>query len=127
MKNIAVVGVGYVGIVSGACFADLGNNVICLDINETRIKNLKNGVMPIYESGLEEVVTRNVKAGRLHFTTSYAEALKDADFAFIAVGTPSDVDGQADLRYVRMAAESIADVIEHYIIIINKSTAGRYW
>ena len=122
MKNIAVVGVGYVGIVSGACFADLGNNVICLDINETRIKNLKNGVMPIYESGLEEVVTRNVKAGRLHFTTSYAEALKDADFAFIAVGTPSDVDGQADLRYVRMAAESIADVIEHYIIIINKST-----
>jgi UDPglucose 6-dehydrogenase len=122
MKNITVIGVGYVGIVSGACFADLGNRVVCLDINKTRIVNLKKGIMPIYESGLEEIVTRNVKAGRLHFTSSYAEALKDAEFVFIAVGTPSDVDGQADLRYVRMAAESIADVMDHYIIIINKST-----
>ncbi len=122
MKNITVIGAGYVGIVSSASFADLGNRVVCLDINETRINNLKKGIMPIYESGLEEVVTRNVKAGRLLFTTSYAEALKDADFAFIAVGTPSAVDGQADLRYVRMAAESIADVMDHYIIIINKST-----
>ncbi|MDF1513904.1 MAG: nucleotide sugar dehydrogenase, partial [Anaerolineae bacterium] len=122
MKNITVIGVGYVGIVSGASFADLGNRVVCLDINQTRIDNLKKGIMPIYESGLEEVVTRNVKAGRLRFTTSYAEALKDAEFVFIAVGTPSDVDGQADLRYVRMAAESIADVMDHSIIIINKST-----
>jgi UDPglucose 6-dehydrogenase len=122
MKNITVIGVGYVGIVSGACFADLGNRVVCLDINKTRIENLKKGIMPIYESGLEEVVTRNVKASRLHFTASYAEALKDAEFVFIAVGTPSDVDGQADLRYVRMAAESIADVMDHYIVIINKST-----
>ena len=122
MKNIAVIGVGYVGLVSGASFADLGNRVICLDINETRIENLNKGIMPIYEPGLEEVVERNVKAGRLIFTTSYAEALKDSEYAFIAVGTPSDVDGQADLRYVRMAAESIADVIDHPIIIINKST-----
>ena len=122
MKNIAVIGVGYVGLVSGASFADLGNRVQCLDINETRIENLNKGIMPIYEPGLEEVVERNVKAGRLTFTTSYAEALKDAEYAFIAVGTPSDVDGQADLRYVRMAAESIADVIDHPIIIINKST-----
>lgn len=122
MKNIAVIGVGYVGLVSGASFADLGNRVICLDINETRIENLNKGIMPIYEPGLEEVVERNVKAGRLIFTTSYAEALKDTEYAFIAVGTPSDVDGQADLRYVRMAAESIADVIDHPIIIINKST-----
>ena len=122
MKNITVIGVGYVGLVSGASFADLGNRVLCLDINEARIENLNKGIMPIYEPGLEEVVERNVKAGRLIFTTSYAEALKDAEYAFICVGTPSDVDGQADLRYVRMAAESIADVIDHPIIIINKST-----
>ncbi len=122
MKNIAVIGVGYVGLVSGACFADLGNRVRCLDINEARIENLNKGIMPIYEPGLEELVARNVKAGRLSFTTSYAEALKDAEYAFIAVGTPSDVDGQADLRYVRMAAESIADVLDHSLIIINKST-----
>ncbi len=122
MKNIAVIGVGYVGLVSGACFADLGNRVQCVDINESRIENLNKGIMPIYEPGLEELVERNVKAGRLSFTTSYAEALKEAEFAFIAVGTPSDVDGQADLRYVRMAAESIADVIDHPLIIINKST-----
>jgi UDPglucose 6-dehydrogenase len=122
MKNIALIGVGYVGMVSGACFADLGNNVTCVDINEQRIDNLNQGIMPIFEPGLEELVRRNVRAGRLAFTTSYEEALADADFAFIAVGTPSDVDGQADLRYVRMAAESIADVIDHYVVIINKST-----
>ena len=122
MKNITVIGVGYVGLVSGACFSDLGNKVTCLDINEERIENLKQGIMPIYELGLEGLVERNVRAGRLIFTTSYEDALKDADFVFIAVGTPSDVDGQADLRYVRMAAESIAEVMDHPMIIINKST-----
>lgn len=122
MRNITVIGVGYVGLVSGACFSDLGNQVNCLDIDEKRVENLKKGVMPIYEMGLEEVVTRNVKAGRLNFTTSYAEALKDAEFVFICVGTPSNVDGQADLRYVQMAAESVADVMDHELIIINKST-----
>ena len=122
MKNITVIGVGYVGLVSGACFSDLGNKVTCLDINEKRIENLKKGIMPIYELGLEELVERNVRAGRLIFTTSYEDALKDADFVFIAVGTPSDVDGQADLRYVRMAAESIAEVMDHPMIIVNKST-----
>lgn len=122
MKNIAVIGVGYVGLVSGACFADLGNHVTCVDINAERIANLNKNIMPIYEPGLEELVDRNVKAGRLDFTTSYAEALKSADFVFIAVGTPSDVDGQADLRYVRMAAESIADVMDHSLIVVNKST-----
>ncbi len=122
MKNITVVGVGYVGLVSGACFADLGNHVICLDINEKRVENLRKGILPIYEPGLEELVERNVNAGRLEFTTSYADALKTAEFVFIAVGTPSDVDGQADLRYVRMAAESIADVMDHSMIIVNKST-----
>jgi UDPglucose 6-dehydrogenase len=122
MKNIALIGVGYVGLVSGACFADLGNKVTCVDINQRRIDNLNQGIMPIFEPGLEELVRRNVKADRLHFTTSYEEAIGDADFAFIAVGTPSDVDGQADLRYVRMAAESIAEVMDHYLVIINKST-----
>lgn len=122
MKNIAVVGVGYVGLVTGACFADLGNCVKALDINEERIANLKKGIMPIYEPGLAEVVARNVKADRLHFTTSYDEALQDAEFVFIAVGTPEGVDGEADLQYVRMAAETIARTMDHPLVIINKST-----
>ena len=122
MRDIAVIGVGYVGLITGACFADLGNRVICLDINEEKIDKLNKGIMPIYEPGLEELVERNVKAGRLAFTTSYQEAIKDAEFAFIAVGTPEGVDGEADLRYVRMASESIAEVLEHPIIIVNKST-----
>ena len=122
MKNIAIIGAGYVGLVSGACFSDLGNKVTCVDINEQRIADLNKGTMPIFEPGLEELIRRNVGAKRLYFTTSYEEALADAEFVFIAVGTPSDVDGQADLRYVRMAAESIADLMDHYLIIVNKST-----
>ncbi|RMF49860.1 MAG: UDP-glucose/GDP-mannose dehydrogenase family protein [Anaerolineae bacterium] len=122
MKEIAVIGVGYVGLVTAACFADLGNRVVALDINEERIEGLKRGVMPIYEPGLEELVERNTRAGRLSFTTSYPEALKDAEFVFIAVGTPSGVDGEADLRYVAAAARSIAETMEHELIIINKST-----
>ncbi len=122
MKNIAVVGTGYVGLVTGTCLADLGNRVACVDINEQKIEGLKQGVMPIYEPGLEELVTRNVQAGRLSFTTSYVEGLKEAEFVFIAVGTPEGVDGEADLRYVRMAACSIAEVMDHPMIIINKST-----
>ena len=122
MKNITVIGVGYVGLVTGACFADLGNQVACVDIDEQKIAGLKQGVMPIYEPGLEELVARNVRAGRLSFTTSYAEGLKKAEFVFIAVGTPEGVDGEADLRYVRMAARSIAEVMEQPIIIVNKST-----
>ncbi|HEY67728.1 MAG: UDP-glucose 6-dehydrogenase [Chloroflexi bacterium] len=122
MKNITVIGAGYVGLVTGACFADLGNKVVCVDINEQKIESLKQGIMPIYEPGLEELVARNVRAGRLGFTTSYAEGLKEAEFVFIAVGTPEGVDGEADLRYVRMAARSIAEVMDHPIIIVNKST-----
>ncbi len=122
MKNITVVGVGYVGLVSGACFADLGNHVTCLDISEKRIDDLKQGIMPIYEIGLEELVERNVKSGRLNFTTSYIDAIQDAEFVFICVGTPAAVDGQADLRYVRMAAESIADAMQSPLVLINKST-----
>ncbi len=122
MKQICVIGVGYVGLVTGACFADLGNRVIALDINAKRIEGLKNGVMPIYEPGLEELVRRNVKAGRLTFTTSYTEGLQGAEYAFIAVGTPSAVNGEADLQYVAAAARSIAENMTAPLVIINKST-----
>ena len=122
MKNICVVGVGYVGIITAACFADLGNKVVALDINEEKIAGLKKGKMPIYEPGLKELIDRNVEANRIRFTTSYQDGLKDAEFAFIAVGTPSGVDGEADLQYVASAARSIADHINEGLIIINKST-----
>ncbi|HJW91382.1 MAG TPA: UDP-glucose/GDP-mannose dehydrogenase family protein [Anaerolineales bacterium] len=122
MKQICVIGVGYVGLVTAACFADLGNRVIALDINDERIEGLKRGEMPIYEPGLEELVARNVRAGRLSFTTSYTEALVGTEFAFIAVGTPSGVDGEADLRHVAASARSIAENMKAPVIIINKST-----
>jgi UDPglucose 6-dehydrogenase len=122
MKDICVIGVGYVGLVTAAGFADLGNRVCALDINKERVKNLSKGILPIYEPGLEEVVHRNMQAGRLSFTTSYEEALAKAEFAFIAVGTPEGVDGEADLRYVRDAAEAIAHAMSRPLIIVNKST-----
>jgi UDPglucose 6-dehydrogenase len=126
MKNITVIGVGYVGLVTGTCFADMGNHVVCLDVNEERIANLQQGIMPIYEPGLEEMVRRNMKTGRLSFTTSYPESLNSretpADMVFIAVGTPEGVDGEADLRYVRAVAESVAEVADHPVIMVNKST-----
>src|ERR1041385_9037226 len=122
MKQICVIGVGYVGLVTAACFADLGNRVCALDVDEKRVENLKKAIMPIYEPGLEELVKRNTKAGRLTFTNSYADALQGAEFAFIAVGTPSGVDGNADLKYVESAAKSIAQNMTAPLIIINKST-----
>jgi len=122
MKNICVVGVGYVGIITAACFADLGNKVVALDIDKEKIAGLIKGKMPIYETGLKELIDRNVEANRIRFTTSYEEGLKNAEFVFIAVGTPSGVDGEADLQYVASAAQSIADHIKEGLIIINKST-----
>ena len=122
MSNICVIGTGYVGLVTGVCFADLGNQVFCLDINKDRIDKLNQGIMPIYEPGLEEIVERNIKSKRLFFTTDYETALKDAEIAFIAVGTPSGVDGEADLQYVHNVAEKIAQVVDHPIIVVNKST-----
>jgi UDPglucose 6-dehydrogenase len=122
VKKITVIGVGYVGLVSAAGFADLGNNVVALDINEERIKGLNKGIMPIYEPGLEEMVERNAEAGRLSFTSSYSEALVDADFVFIAVGTPSGVDGEADLKYVAAASESVAKAMKKPLVVVNKST-----
>lgn len=122
MKNIAVAGTGYVGLSTGTCFADMGNKVTCIDISEEKINMLRQGQVPIYEPGLSELILRNVKAGRLHFTTDYAEAMADADYVFICVGTPSGVDGEADLQYVRMAAQSVAQHMKHPMIVVNKST-----
>ena len=122
MKQICVVGVGYVGLVTAACFSDLGNRVIALDVNEQRIEGLVRGEMPIYEPGLEELVDRNVRAGRLSFTSSYEEGLENTEFVFIAVGTPSGVDGEADLRYVASAARTVAETMQAPLIIVNKST-----
>jgi len=122
MRNICVIGVGYVGLVTGACLADLGNHVVCLNRNESKCDNLKQDIMPIYEPGLEEVVRRNHAAGRLDFTTSYDEALKDVEYVFIAVGTPSGAGGEADLAHVNQASEGIAKRLHQPTIIINKST-----
>jgi UDPglucose 6-dehydrogenase len=122
MRNITVIGTGYVGLVTGTGFADLGNKVCCLDIDEVKIDVLKAGEVPIYEPGLQEMIQRNVQANRLSFTTDYAEALAEAEFVFIAVGTPEGVDGEADLKYVGQAAKTIAYTMKHPLIIINKST-----
>ncbi len=122
MKNLTVVGVGHVGLVTGACFADLGNQVVALDTDQNRISGLQRGQLPIYEPGLEELVGRNLAAGRLRFTTSYAEAIAEAEFVFIAVGTPGGAEGEADLKHIRQAAESIAQAMIAPLIIVNKST-----
>ena len=122
MTRLCVMGTGYVGLVTGTCFADLGFEVRCMDVDASRIQRLKEGIMPIYEPGLEQLVAQNVAAGRLSFTTDYAEGLDGVEFAFIAVGTPSGDEGEADLQYVRNVAEAIADLVDHPIIVVNKST-----
>jgi len=120
--RIAVVGTGYVGLVAGTCFAESGNNVICLDIDEDKIERLRQGEVPIYEPGLEELLKRNVHDGRLSFTTSYPDAIKNAQVVFIAVGTPPGQDGSADLRYVLAAARSVAESMTGYLVVVDKST-----
>ena len=120
--KVAVVGTGYVGLIQAACLAELGNDVTCLDIDEAKIEGLKHGKSPIYEPGIEELVAKNVDAGRLHFTTDYATAIPGVDVAFIAVGTPSRDDGRADLQYVEAAARSIAKHLDGYAVVVNKST-----
>jgi len=126
LSNIAVIGTGYVGLVTGTCFADLGNRVVCMDVQPDKIERLRAGESPIYEPGLEEMIHRNLKAGRLIFTTDYAEALQGAEFVFIAVGTPESPDGSADMQYVEAAARSIGTYApgrsEEPLIIVNKST-----
>jgi UDPglucose 6-dehydrogenase len=120
--KIAVIGTGYVGLVTGTCLAEVGTDVSCIDIDQKKIEGLKNGVMPIYEPGLEEMVIRNYQKGKLHFTTSLAEGIKDADVAFIAVGTPPDEDGSADLKYVLAVAREIGRHMNSYGVIVTKST-----
>ncbi|MEQ9328778.1 MAG: UDP-glucose/GDP-mannose dehydrogenase family protein [Rhodospirillales bacterium] len=121
--RVAMIGTGYVGLVSGACFSEFGVDVVCVDKDASKIEGLKQGRMPIYEPGLEDLVERNVSAGRLSFTTDLAEGVKDADAVFIAVGTPSRRgDGHADLSYVYAAAEEIARAVTGYTVIVTKST-----
>jgi UDPglucose 6-dehydrogenase len=122
VSTIAVVGTGYVGLVTGTCFADLGNDVVCIDIDERKIAALREGVVPIYEPGLEELVARNARAGRLRFTTSYAEALPPAEFCFITVDTPAGSNGEANMSAVRSAARMIGEAMRGHTTIINKST-----
>lgn len=120
--NIAVVGTGYVGLVSGACFADTGANVTCVDVDADKIERLKNGEIPIYEPGLDELVKKNFSAGRLKFTTDLASVLDDVQIVFSAVGTPPDEDGSADLKYVLQVARTIGQNLNHYVVVVTKST-----
>lgn len=120
--NIAIVGTGYVGLVSGACFAEMGINVTCVDIDSTKIEKLHQGIMPIYEPGLEDLVLRNVREGRLQFTTDLTSCLDDTDVVFSAVGTPPDEDGSADLRYVLEVARTVGRHMNKYLVLVTKST-----
>lgn len=122
MAQISIIGSGYVGLVSGAAFADLGNDVYCVDIDEAKVERLRQGECPIYEPGLPELLARNIKAGRIQFTTDYSEAVPSSDFIFICVDTPSSPSGEADMRAVRSAAAMIAEHIKDGAIIVNKST-----
>ena len=120
--NIAIVGTGYVGLVSGTCFADTGANVTCMDVDADKIERLRNGEIPIYEPGLDELVKKNVAAGRLKFTTDLAAVLDEVQIVFSAVGTPPDEDGSADLKYVLQVARTIGQHLNHYVVVVTKST-----
>lgn len=120
--NIAIVGTGYVGLVSGACFAETGATVTCVDVDEKKIEALRRGEIPIYEPGLDELVIKNVKAGRLKFTTSLPDVINDQEIIFTAVGTPPDEDGSADLKYVLQVAKTIGEHLNRYLIVVTKST-----
>ena len=120
--NIAVVGTGYVGLVTGTCFSEMGVHVTCIDVDEQKIDNLKHGIIPIYEPGLETLVHKNTKSGRLHFTTRLEDVINDMDIVFSAVGTPPDEDGSADLKYVLEVARTIGRHLNKYIVVVTKST-----
>ena len=120
--KIAIVGTGYVGLVTGTCFSEMGVDVTCVDVIESKIDNLKKGIIPIYEPGLEDMVHRNYTAGRLKFTTSLASCLDDVEVVFSAVGTPPDEDGSADLKYVLEVARTIGKTMNHYVLVVTKST-----
>ena len=120
--NIAIVGTGYVGLVSGTCFSEMGINVTCVDVDEKKIESLKQGIVPIYEPGLETLVHKNARSGRLHFTTRLEDVLDEVDIVFTAVGTPPDEDGSADLKYVLAVARTIGQHLNHYVVVVTKST-----
>ena len=120
--KIAIVGTGYVGLVTGTCFAEIGVDVTCVDVDKQKIDNLNRGIIPIYEPGLEELVTRNANAGRLTFTTSLERCLDDVEVVFSAVGTPPDEDGNADLKYVLQVAKTIGEHMNNYVLVVTKST-----
>ena len=120
--KIAIVGTGYVGLVSGTCFSEMGVDVTCVDVDKNKVQNLQNGIIPIYEPGLEELVRRNMAAERLHFTTDLREVLDDVEVVFSAVGTPPDEDGSADLKYVLEVARTIGRYINKYLVVVTKST-----
>lgn len=120
--KIAIVGTGYVGLVTGTCFAEMGTETYCIDVDETKINNLKEGIIPIYEPGLEEMVKRNYKAGRLHFSTNLKDVLPDVNVVFSAVGTPPNEDGSVDLQYVKNVAKAIGENINDYTLVVTKST-----
>ena len=120
--KITVIGSGYVGLVTGACLAELGNSVMCLDIDKAKIDLLKAGELPIYEPGLEQIIQSNIKLGRIQFTSDIQKSVAHGDIQFIAVGTPPDEDSRADLRYVLSAAENIARFMSSFKVIVNKST-----
>lgn len=120
--KIAIVGTGYVGLVTGTCFAEMGTEVYCVDIDQKKIDNLKNGIIPIFEPGLDEMVERNHKAGRLQFTTDLSSIINDVDIVFSAVGTPPDEDGSADLKYVLDVARTVGENLNKYMVIVTKST-----
>lgn len=120
--NIAIVGTGYVGLVSGACFAETGATVTCVDVDKNKIDALREGLIPIYEPGLDDLVKKNIKAGRLKFTTSLADVVNEQQVVFTAVGTPPDEDGSADLKYVLQVAKTIGENLKHYVVVVTKST-----
>jgi UDPglucose 6-dehydrogenase len=120
--NIAVIGTGYVGLVTGTCFAEMGNNVMCVDIDEAKVQKMKDGVVPIYEPHLEDLFKRNIAAGRLHFTTSMADGVAQAQVIFFALPTPPNGDGAADLSYVLKAAADLGPLLDHYAVVVDKST-----
>ena len=120
--KISIIGSGYVGLVSGACFAQMGNNVTCVDIDEAKINNLKQGIVPIYEPGLEELIQENIKQNTLQFTTDSDSAIAASTIIFIAVGTPMGEDGSADLQYVLAVAKNIGKAIKHHVVVVDKST-----
>lgn len=120
--NISIIGTGYVGLVSGTCFAEMGNNVTCVDIDENKVERMKKGEVPIYEPGLEVLFERNMRQGRLHFTTDLADGIRDSEIVFLALPTPPGEDGSADLSYVIKVAEDLGDIITEYKVIVDKST-----